>query len=363
MTDYRYVFGTLLSEQVIDEISCYGVIIDMEMNNGGVFQGTFQLDQTGKDNDTMMSACTPGRTWIAVERNGTCIWHGFVWSRVYSAQSKSVQLYAQSFDKYPTKRRVETDLTYVGVEQRNIFVNLWTTMQSDFGSNMNINIPAATYPNAVLKSLEVLASDGKYYNSLMSSLADSANGFDWYISVTKDGTFYRKDLLVGYPQLGTNPFQGMVVFEFPGNITQYYYTEAMATAGTNVFVVGEGEGSSTIIGTYVNEDMLNTGSPRWDVDISRKDVSDQALIDDIAAQEGLNRQPPMPVIKVLVKANLDPVFGSYNLGDTCGIYIKDPRFPGNGIQLRKRLLRWELRPQSSDNTEEVNLTFEGDPDV
>jgi hypothetical protein len=361
MTDYRYIFGTLRSEQVIEEIPLYGTYMSMEMNAGGDFQGTFQLDMTGKDNATLLSACIPGRTWVACERNGICIWHGFVWSRVYSAQSKSVQLFAQSFEKYPEKRRVMQDLFYEDVEQKAIFSNLWGLMMTDYGSNVNVNLPSSP-ASGVLKSLASLYSDNKYYNEVMSAIADSSNGFDWYINVTKDGVNYRKDLLMGYPNLGTNPFPGLTVFEFPGNITQYYFTEAMADAGTDVFVVGAGEGSTQILGFLEDTALIDSGMARWDVNVSRTDVDSQAIIDQMTMQELERRRAPMPVIKLQVKADKTPEFGSYNLGDTCGIYIKDPRFP-TGMMLQKRLLRWELTPQSSDHAEEASLTFEGDPDV
>src|SRR5258706_3304917 len=162
MTDYRYIFGTLRTEQVIEEISCYGVIMNMTINVGGDFQGTFQLDQTGKNNDALISATVPGRTWVAVERNGIPIWHGFIWSRVYSAQSKSVQLFAQSFENYPKKRLIRSDLTYNSVEQRNIFRDLWIQLQTPTGGNLNINIPPA-FATVVTKSLAILGTDFKYY--------------------------------------------------------------------------------------------------------------------------------------------------------------------------------------------------------
>jgi hypothetical protein len=235
-------------------------------------------------------------------------------------------------------------------------------MQADFGSNINVVVPAA-FTDAVLKDLSVLSTDGKYYADIMAQLADGDDGFDWYINVTKDGTTYRKDLLIGYPQLGTNPFEGMVVFEYPGNITQYYFTEVMIDAGTNIFAIGEGEGSTAIIGTFEDTALITTGEVRWDVDAPHKSVNDQAAIDSLAAQEGIIRRPPMPVIKMTVKANLEPVFGSYGLGDTCGIVIQDARFPPPGVDLHKRLLKWELTPQSSDATEEASLIFDGDPDV
>jgi hypothetical protein len=70
----------------------------------------------------------------------------------------------------------------------------------------------------------------------------------------------------------------------------------------------------------------------------------------------------MPVFKVQTKPDKEPQFGSVNLGDTVKLSIRDPRFP-NGIELQKRLLRWELSPPSSDGAEEASWVFEGDTDV
>lgn len=361
MTSFNYVFGSLITEEVIQEIPLYGVYMDMEINTGGQFQGTFQLDQTGKDNAALLDACIPGRTWVACERNGVCIWHGFVWSRVFSAQSKSVQLFCSSFEHYPQKRLITEDLSFLGIEQRNIFRSLWTTMQSATNGNLNINIPAS-FSTVVTKDLTILASDFKYYDEAMSELSDSSTGFDWYIDVTKDGTHYRKNLLIGYPTLGKVETADTLVFDYPGNIVQYYFTEGMTDAGTNVYVIGSGEGSSMIVGHYDNTVMYGQGWPRWDVDITRKDVDRQSVVDDMAIQQSVIKRPPMPVIKISVIGRGNPEFGSYRIGDVCTISIKDSRFP-SGFIVNKRLLKWELRPQSSENTEEANLVFEGDPDV
>ena len=139
-------------------------------------------------------------------------------------------------------------------------------------------------------------------------------------------------------------------------------TESMAEAGTNVFVIGGGEGSSMVTSEYVNQTMLDQGFPRWDMDVSRKDVATQSDIDGIAGQEGLTRRPPMAVVKLSIKGNAEPEFGSYNLGDTCRININDARNPSIFVGT-KRLVKWELHPQSGESMEEASLTFEGDPDA
>lgn len=363
MTEYRYIFGTLISEAVIEEIPLFGVIMNMAINQGGDFQGTFQLDQTGKNNDDLLAACVPGRTWVACERNGQCIWHGYIWSRVYSAQSKTVQLFAQSFDKYPNKRICHENLSYTAVDSRNIFNDLWFHMQSVSGGTVNVNLPGLK-PTVFPVDLSVLATDFKMFDNLMSQLSDGANGFDWYIQCTKDGIRYRKDLLIGNPTLGVGVNDGMTVFEYPGNITQYYLTEQMTDAGTDVYVLGAGEGSDMIVGSAFDTGPVAAGvSPRWEIIVNRKDVNSQVLATNLANQELDVRRAPMPVLKIYVKGNLAPEFGSYNLGDTCHIRIKDARWPGVGFDSYKRLLKWELTPQSSSSVEEAQLVFEGDPDL
>lgn len=363
MTDYRYIFGSILPELVIEEIPCFGVIMDMEINKGGQFQGTFQLDQTGKLNADLIAATIPGKTFVSVERNGDCIWHGFIWSRVYSAQSKTMQLFGLSWENYPKKRIIRSNLTYTGADVRNIFMDLWRQLQAVPNGNVNVNVPVNFTPNIITTNLSVLATDFKAYDNVMSSLSDGVNGFDWYITVTKDGQFYRRDLQVGYPNLGSGVYDGMNVFEYPGNITQYYVTEPMADAGNIVYVIGAGEGSTMIVGTFTNATSFSSGFPVWETAINRKDINAQDLVNNLSMQLGSVLEPPMSVNKLTVKGNLTPVFGSYNLGDTCRIIIKDPRFPGNGYSANKRLLKWTLRPQSSDTTEEAELVFEGDPDL
>src|SRR6185503_2011091 len=114
MTDYRYIFGSLRDERIVAEIPLFGTYMDLEMNVGGRLDGSFQLDQTGIDNDTLLSATIPGKTFVCCERNGIPIWIGYVWSRTYQSQSKSIQLFAESFEYFPTHQLIIQDYTASG---------------------------------------------------------------------------------------------------------------------------------------------------------------------------------------------------------------------------------------------------------
>lgn len=365
MAHYRYVFLTLRDEQVIEEIDMYGVYIKRMLNDPGQFNGTFNFDQTGKNNADLVAATTPGRTWVVVERNDVPIWCGIVWSRTFQSQSKSCQIYAWGFEAFPRKQKIDVDITRQSAANTEIFCDLWTIMQSGEGRNMNVNIPSNT--GGPLHNLTVLASDNNYFNDPMDALASAADGFDYTIDIKRnnDGT-YTKYLRVGYPTLGTSADSpDLTVFEYPGGILNYYSSESMADAGTYVYTIGAGEGSTMPTALAIQTDMIAQGWPRWDVDATYKDVSDQSLINKIATQEMIVRKPPMPTFTIDLKGEADPQFGSYNLGDACQLSITDSRYPSidgskAGLLVSSVVLGYELTPSSADNVEEVHVILPGD---
>jgi hypothetical protein len=356
---YRYVFLTLRDERVIQEIDLYGVYMSHSLNGAdSQFDGTFQLDQTGKRNVDLIEATHPGRTFVVVERNGIPVGAWIIWSRVYSAQSKTLQMHGISFESYPRRQRIISNTVYTDMEQVLLFKTLWTDMMIVAGRNINIIIPSGP-STPVTKSVEVYPYEVKYYGEVMSSISDSSDGFDWRIAVVKDGQWYRKDLLIGYPYLGTGVHPGMPTFDYPGNITQYYMTESMADAGTHVLTVGAGEGTDMLAAEVAHTDLIAGGFPRWDIDVVRKDIDNTALLATVANAQGIIRRPPMVTVKVTVKGDRVPEIGSFSLGDTARVTIQDARNP-EGFEKDMRLVAWKVRPPTSEQVEEADLIFEGD---
>jgi hypothetical protein len=359
MADYRYIYSALRTEAIIAEIPLFGTYFDLALNIGGRGDGTFQLDMTGYDNQTLMDATIPGECGLVVERNGDPVWSGFVWSRTYQSQSKTVQLYHQSWENFPSYQLNLEDLDLTD-EQITIFKSLWTRMQAVPGRNMNINVDPSTAPIVTTKPLQTLLTDYKFYGELMSSLADSDNGFDWTIDIGKTGNQYVRTLRTGFPRLGSAD-PSLLTFEYPGAILNYYATESMSGAGTNVFTLGAGSGSDMPVFESKQDLMIAQGSPRWDAVVTRKDVTDQSLLEGIGIQNGFNRKPPQLVIKPEFNSDLQPQFGSFGLGDSAQLNIKDPRFP-NGFLFNCHVAKWTLQPQSTSNIDYYNLIFVGDTD-
>lgn len=357
MVAIRYLFGDLDTREIIAELPLTGVSMNKKLNEAGIFRGTVYYDTSGVSNSDIVAATTPGRSFVVVEREDTPIWDGIVWTSVYDSQAKVQNITARTYEAYADKQIIDTDFSRTDIEQRNIFRDLWIDMQSSNERNIGITIPSS-FPTVITRTVDVLATEYKTYGQVMSSIADGNDGFDWTINTIKQNNIYVRTLKIGYPFLGATDVAGLS-FEYPGNVTNYWKTSGISNAGTHLYLIGAGEGSSMVVGNAVQEDLIATGFKRYDVVLSRKDIDSQDQITSLATQLGTVRRIPVAVLKVFIKANLDPVFGSYGLGDAATVVILDPRHP-DGLTTTARIVAIEYRPQSDDSVEQAELVFDGD---
>lgn len=352
-----YYFGILRSGVTLETIPLASVTMSRVLNAAGTFRGSFHLDMSGRANSDLVGATDPGKCFEVAEREGVPVWGGIITSRTYQSQAKSVQFTARSFEYYAEKRKILTDFSMTN-EQRNIFRQLWIDVQATSEGNINVTVPSS-FTTVVSKTLTMLGTDRKSYANAMEALADGDNGFDWSIDVGKnsDGS-YNRTLRIGYPVLG-NTDPNSIQFEYPGVILNYWATDNLTNAGTHITIIGEGEGSTMLTSTYTHSDMVSTNWLRYDLDIAKKFLNNQAAVDEHAITEGQKRKAPLTVIKAQVKGELEPQFGSYGLGDACTLIITDPRYPST-LSTPTRLVAWEYTPSGSGNVEEVSLVFVGD---
>jgi hypothetical protein len=356
MPAVKYLFGDLATGDIICELPMTSVSMDLQLNQWSMLRGTMRFDSSGIDNQDIVDGTLPGRTTITVVREDTPIWSGIVWTRTYDSLGKDLNLSARTFDAY-AERVFVGNFTRVAYEQRNIMVDLWNTMQTFTESNIGINIPSS-FSTVVPRDLTVMASEYKNYYQNMTSIADGEDGFDWTITTTWENNEFVRTLRIGYPFLGTTSSAGLS-FDYPGSILNYWKTDGMTSAATNLYVLGAGEGDAMLVGTSSLSELLQNGHKRFDLAISRKDISNQGQVNSLAAQLGMQRKPPLSTIKVMLKADIEPVFGSYGLGDTAILSIIDSRHPA-GLQTSARIVAMSYRPQSDDSVEEVELIFDGD---
>jgi hypothetical protein len=354
MAQVNFVFGDIYTGRIECEIPLYGASFVRGMGLGEL-RGSFQLDQTGKANTDLLAATQPGGKYVVCERDKQPVWGGLVWTRTYQSQAKVNQLYCRAFEHYPDRRLIREDLTYTGIDKRNIFIDLWRTMQDDPNS-FQVELPsdfATEYP----MDYEVLASEFKTYRSAMDEIANADDGFDWTIDTTRVEGVYIQTLRIGYPTLGA--VDTYTVFDYPGSITNYWQNSSMASTGTHIYGVGGGEGGDMLLAEVIHEDLLDANFLRYDLDISMKGINNLDLLTNLTIQQARIRKAPGTVITAEVKADQAPVFGGYGLGDACKIFFKDPRYEA-GFEFISRILGWEYYPPSDSSVEMARLVFEGE---
>lgn len=358
MADVKFVFGDILTGQIIDEIPLYGVSMAKAIASGE-FRGSFQLDQTGKNNATLLAATIPGRCYVVCERNNSPIWGGVVWTRTYQSQAKVSQLYCRGIEHYPERRLIRDDFEMLNTEQLNIFRALWQDMLADANS-IQVVLPAS-YPNITLKSVTVKASEFKTYRQVMDELASSDDGFDWTVDVGRQENAYTFTLRIGFPYMGSQNPDAAVHFDYPGSITNYWQNDSMSGTGTHIFGIGAGEGSTMPYVEVEHADLVASGFPRYDVDVAFKSIRDLDVLTGLTVQAATLRRAPGTTLTVETKADKEPAFGNYNLGDLAVITLQDPRHPNVEDQIKSaRIIGWEYKPASSDSVEMSRLVFEGD---
>lgn len=230
-------------------------------------------------------------------------------------------------------------------------------MQADPNS-IQVTLPSS-FATVLQKTLDVKAFEFKTYRSAMDELANTSDGFDWTIDIARVGGVYTRTLRVGYPQLGSTDLNTAVVFEYPGSITNYWQNDGTNSGGTNIFGLGAGEGSTMITSEVIHQDLLDSNFPRFDFDVSFKDINNATILAANTARAAITHRGVAPAITIEARANIEPVFGSYGLGDNAKLIFNDPRHP-NGEIFTSRIYGWEYNPQSSDEAEKVRIAFEVD---
>lgn len=368
MAQVAYIFGDAITGIILEEIRLTSVSMKSTLD-GGEFRATFHLDQTGKTNDELLGATVPGKCYVVVEREGQVVGDYIIWTRTYQSQAKVFQIFGVPFKDYTECRFVRNNYSVTDVEQRNIFIELYDMMQESTGS-IRVNLPDL-FPTVITRSVSVLAAEYKNYRQVMDSIADAADGFDWLIRTYREGNKYVRTLDIGYPQIGALVGPGIPVFEYispsdddtvgGGNIINYWANDSMAKAGTHFYGIGSGEGSSMLVSHINFPDLIAAGFPRYDVSLDRKDVGNMDVLTGITYQYAQNHKAPTSTITAEVKAEGDPPFGGYNIGDACKLVIRDPRYP-TWFERYTRILGWEYYPPEDSNIEIVRLQLEGEED-
>jgi hypothetical protein len=359
-TTYRYLFADLLTNEIVAELPITGVSFNQQLNQAGTFQAHLLLSGVNTFGYNVDASTQPTRNAIYVDRDGILVWGGVIWARSYNSASQILSITAREFESYFEHRLISTTRAFSNTDQLTIVKTLVDDAEALPSGDIGVNVPTVT--SGVL--VDRVYYDYEYKNvwQAVKDLSNQDDGFDFNIKVAYDNVTNEptKTLVLGYPRTG-NVDSGVgdldtPVFIFPaGNIVEYDYPEDGSIVTNNLYVTGAGSNEGKLQANAADAQSLIDGFPLLDFTISYSDITDQTVLNELATAQVLALATPPPIVKVIVPAFVEPVYGTYEIGDDARLIIQDERFP-EGFDTVYRIVGINVEP-GEDGPERVTLTL------
>jgi hypothetical protein len=364
VTQYRYLFADLVTNNILAELPLTAVNFTETLNAAGTLTGSILLSGVNANAQNVSAATIPARTAIYVDRDGVLVWGGIIWSREYNSGSQQLSITAQTFESYFNRRRVSKTQVFVNTDQFTIAQSLVIAAQSAAGGNIGVIVPTSTSGKLVTRT---------YYNyeqkTVLSAIQDlskagaansSLPGFDFSVDVSYNGAGIPvKTLALSYPRAGTaysssNP--SAPVLQFPaGNILEYAILEDGSLAANLLWISGGGSNEGKQLSGTTDSSKITAGWPLLEDNYNYGDMISTSLLANLGAGHLAAVSTPPVSLTVVVPPYVNPVLGSYVVGDDFRIIITDDRFP-TGLDATYRLIALNVTPGES-GPERATLTF------
>lgn len=366
MSEYRYLFYTLLNAQPTVELPLYGTNFSRLLNKAGDGNYTCHLGDENFSDADIIDGTRAGATQLVVERNKVLVWMGINWVRTWQEQSETFQFYGQTHESFLYSQLIEETLTFTNEDQRNIVIQLVEHMQAKPGADIGIVLPdqfPANDPDAIKRTVTFYDYEGWTYGKAIDYMVNYDEGLDWTIEPSwgpndSPQLLLRVDNVIGAPEdSDTSP-----VFDYPGSIKNFWFPENASKGAVTTIGFGKGEGSSIVRSKVTDASLLSLGYPDLQRVYTNKDVSVQETLD--SQTKAANDVNKVPIITPTVQMNIveDVMPGSWSLGDFVRLNIQSRRFP-NGLDLATRAIGWTLDPPDRESAEEFSIIIPGQEEV
>lgn len=361
-TTYRYLFVDLSTNSIIAELPLTGVGFTQQLNQAGTFQGHLLLSGINTDKFNVDASTIPGRCGLYVDRDGILVWGGVIWGRSYNSSSQTLTFSAQEWISYFDHRRVTQDVQFTNIDQlviaKTLIEDAQTATYGDIGVLYNSQ---GQTTSGVLVSRTYYNYEFKNVFQAIQDLSRQSDGFDFAIDVDYDNVtgLPTKTFNTYYPRSGvayTTNSLTVPVFEFPaGNVVEYEYPEDGAAVANTVYGLGAGSNEGKLLSLGQDTSKLTAGWALLETTANYSDITDQTVLNNLSQAQALATSYPPVVLKVVVPASVNPVFGTYSVGDDARIIITDSRFP-NTLDEIYRIVGLTVQP-GEDGPERVTLTL------
>jgi hypothetical protein len=363
MAVYTFLLVDMVSGQVTGAVPLLDVFLSRDLLGNDSLTGSLALADPSVQASGPHSLTSESRTAVYVDRDGRLLFGGPIWKRLWDSNTKLLQIQAEGWMSYLNRRIILQDSTYTNVDELTIAAALVTQMQ--VGVNDNVHIIVPNLLSGEPRTITYLATDRKSYGQALVELATLLDGFDVGFEATYVGGVPTPNLILGYPRRGASYLTGTVgaaVLEYPGNVSSYRWPIDGTLLATQVIVDGQGSGGANPSAIQQNAGLLQSGYPGLDRAFSYSDLTDQAQVTSHVQAQAAAWAQPTAFPEVRVRAELDPILGSYTVGDDIRLILTDPWFPAlqngaAGLDMALRIIKLDIQVQTRDQPEMVIVTL------
>lgn len=365
MTDWAYLVADLKTDETLEELPLDASPFTRQIKGWGTFNATLSLDIDDVRALNLRGLLQCGQRALYVERDGQLVWCGILW-RARRAQSEhKVTLQALELESYFARRLQTVTYQPMQTDQLAIFRQLVAAAAKD------IRVTLGTERSGVMRdrTTEYMAADLHVTADLIKQLADVENGFDYMIEVLQDSDGARQRLMrLGYPRLGRSAEDNGLVFESPGNILDWDDDYDAFASVTEQYEVGDKIGTAfdLVARESARDDAaLARGVPLLqDVSREHSTVTDRDLLRAHARTDLAAAPVPITTYACTVRADVEPVLGSYHPGDEALYVVSDDwhREQPNGdpgLQVEQRIVALSIDPKADTVTHTLGPIYQG----
>jgi hypothetical protein len=348
---YTYLFCDLRTDTLLAELPLSGVTYGFELNGIGTLRGTIPYNDETLPLDPE-TASQPGRTAVYVDRDGTLVWGGIVWTRERANGGKAIQAaeFLSYYQRRYVKKTLSTDTSLLTnpafvdqggqrlySDQKFIVWSLLRYAEDQPGGSIGLDINPLTAPgHGITRMVTYPGYERPEIYKAISELAAADDGFDFAIEVgytqAANNVAPRryKQARTWFPRRGRTASESGLVFSKGGDygsIIDYDWPEDGALV-TEMSGLGAGTGEARIVKTSTAQDLLDAGWPLLEGVATYEGVVDEVQVQgmttaDLQARTASEAQPWFEV-----SADSDPAFGSYSVGDEALFVIEpEPQSP------------------------------------
>ena len=363
MSQYRYLFADLRTNDILAELPLTNVTFSQVLNGAGSLTGEILGSDVNEAGYDFPNTTIPARTCVYVERDNVLIWGGIIWTRAWNSDTQHYSFTAREFPSYFERRRITETAVFEAEDQLLIAQTLVNDAQNVTGGDIGVIVGTETSP--ILVSRVYFDYEFKDVWGAIKDLSNQQDGFDFNIDVAYDsGGNPLKYLRLDYPARGRT-FEyndpAALVFDFPGNLVMYEYPEDGSITANKMYGIGPNSNEAMIraVATSPSNQVAN-GWPLLEDTTTYNDQYDPDLLYQQTLGEVTAKENPVTTIKIVIPAYVNPVLGSYKTGDQCLLRITDDRFPGTngefGLVTIQRIVAIAVEP-GEDGPERVTLTL------